>query len=120
MEENPPEGIPQGHVLIKRKQKEVSMLRRTNDQKHDPSELPNDGNEMGPSTLLTVMGNDAKLEGKFDIADSIEIECAIGGELKVGGKLVIGKKGAVHADVTAHARSRLSFGRTRHFARMAS
>lgn len=75
------------------------MLRRTNDQKHDPSELANDGNQVGPSTLLTVMGNDAKLEGKFDIADSIEIECEIGGELKVGGKLVIGKKGAVHADV---------------------
>jgi cytoskeletal protein CcmA (bactofilin family) len=45
------------------------------------------------------MGKDAKIEGKFDIADSIEIECEIGGELKVGGKLVIGEKGSVSADV---------------------
>ena len=29
-------------------------------------------------------------EGKFDIADSIQIECEVGGELNVGGKLVIG------------------------------
>ena len=73
------------------------MLRRTDSQKHDArSELPNADN---PSPLLTVMGNDAKLEGKFDIADSIEIECEVGGELKVGGKLVIGHRGAVHADV---------------------
>ncbi len=54
---------------------------------------------MNPSPLLTVMGNSAKLEGKFDITDSIQIECEIGGELKVGGKLVIGHRGAVHADV---------------------
>ncbi len=52
-----------------------------------------------PSPLLTVMGNDAKLEGKFEIADSIEIECEVGGELKVGGKLVIGQRGSVRADV---------------------
>ncbi len=52
-----------------------------------------------PSPLLTVMGNDAKLEGKFDIADSMKIECEVGGELKVGGKLVIGQTGSVRADV---------------------
>jgi cytoskeletal protein CcmA (bactofilin family) len=52
-----------------------------------------------PTTLLTITGNSAKLEGKFDITDSIQIECEIGGELKVGGKLVIGHRGAVHADV---------------------
>ena len=50
-------------------------------------------------TLLTVVGEHAKMEGKFDIADSIQIECEVGGELKVGGKLVIGKNGLVHADV---------------------
>ncbi len=73
------------------------MLRQTGSQKHDArSEVPNAGN---PSPLLTVMGNDAKLEGKFDIADSMEIECEIGGELKVGGKLVIDHKGSVRADV---------------------
>ncbi len=73
------------------------MFTRKSSQKHDArSEVPDAGN---PSPLLTVMGNDAKLEGKFDIADSIEIECEVGGELKVGGKLVIGQRGAVHADV---------------------
>ncbi len=73
------------------------MLRQTGSQKHDArSEVPNAGD---PSPLLTVMGNDAKIEGKFDIADSIQGECEIGGELKVGGKLVIGHKGSVHADV---------------------
>jgi cytoskeletal protein CcmA (bactofilin family) len=32
-------------------------------------------------------------------ADSIEIECEIGGELTVGGRLVIGEHGVVTADV---------------------
>jgi cytoskeletal protein CcmA (bactofilin family) len=50
-------------------------------------------------TLLTVVGDHAKMEGKFDIADSIQIECEVGGELKVGGKLVIGEKGVVNANV---------------------
>ncbi len=73
------------------------MLRRTGSQKYDASsELPSAGN---PSPLLTVMGNDAKLEGKFEIADSIEIECEVGGELKVGRKLIIGQRGSVRADV---------------------
>ena len=39
------------------------------------------------------------MEGKFDIADSIQIECEVGGELNVGGKLVIGEKGVVNANV---------------------
>jgi len=75
------------------------MLGRTTPQTHAPSELPNIGNQSDPSALLRVMGNDAKLEGKFDIADSIQIECEVGGQLKVGGKLVIGERGSVHADV---------------------
>ncbi|MFQ5521683.1 MAG: polymer-forming cytoskeletal protein [Candidatus Methylomirabilia bacterium] len=53
----------------------------------------------GSTTLLTVVGDHAKLEGKFDIADSAQIECEIGGQLRVGGKLVIGERGVVHADV---------------------
>ena len=52
-----------------------------------------------PVTLLTVVGDTAKMEGKFQIADSIQIECEVGGELRVGGKLVIGEKGIVNADV---------------------
>ncbi len=50
-------------------------------------------------TLLTVLGAKAKVDGKFEIADSIEVECEIGGELKIGGKLVIGENGVVRADV---------------------
>ena len=58
------------------------------------------GNGNGHSiTLLTVVGEHAKMEGKFDIADSIQIECEIGGELNVGGKLVIGERGVVNANV---------------------
>jgi cytoskeletal protein CcmA (bactofilin family) len=39
------------------------------------------------------------MEDTFEIADSIQIECAVGGELRVGGKLVIGEKGVVNANV---------------------
>jgi cytoskeletal protein CcmA (bactofilin family) len=49
--------------------------------------------------LLTVVGENARMEGKFDITDSIQIECDVGGEVNVGGKLVIGEKGVVHANV---------------------
>src|SRR5262245_29583009 len=52
-----------------------------------------------PITLLTVVGDTAKLAGKFQIADSIQIDCEVGGELRVGGKLVIGEKGVVNANV---------------------
>jgi cytoskeletal protein CcmA (bactofilin family) len=38
-------------------------------------------------------------EGKFEVADSIEIECEVGGELTVGGRLVIAEHGVVTADV---------------------
>jgi cytoskeletal protein CcmA (bactofilin family) len=50
-------------------------------------------------TLLTVVSEHAKMDGKFDIADSIQIECEVSGELNVGGKLVIGEKGVVNANV---------------------
>ena len=60
------------------------------------------GNDINPSSspsLLTIVGAEAKLDGKFEIADSIQIECEVGGELKVGGTLVIGERGSVHANV---------------------
>jgi len=61
---------------------------------------PRNGHEpAAPSTLLTIVGQQARVEGKFDIADSIQIECEVGGELTVGGKLVIGEQGVVTADV---------------------
>src|SRR5437764_7898674 len=50
-------------------------------------------------TLLTFVGEHARMEGKFDITDSIQVECEVGGELNVGGKLVIGEKGVVNANV---------------------
>ena len=53
----------------------------------------------GAAQLLSVLGASAKIEGKFDISDSIQIECEVGGEMTVGGKLVIGQNGVVHADV---------------------
>ena len=49
--------------------------------------------------LLSVVGERARIEGKFDIADSIQVECEVGGEMNVGGKLVIGEKGIVNANV---------------------
>ena len=50
-------------------------------------------------TLLTVVGEHARMEGKFDITDSIQVECEVAGEMNVGGKLVIGEKGVVSANV---------------------
>jgi cytoskeletal protein CcmA (bactofilin family) len=60
---------------------------------------PTKGPSGPPVTLLTVVGATAKMEGQFQIADSIQIECEVGGELRVGGKLVIGEKGVVTANV---------------------
>ncbi len=51
------------------------------------------------SPLLAVIGDAARLEGKFTIDDSIQIECEIAGEINVEGKLVIGEKGVVRAAV---------------------
>ncbi len=75
------------------------MLRRNTPEESAGSDLSNDGTAAVSSTLLGVTGNSAKLEGKFAIADSIEIECEVGGELSVGGKFVIGQRGTVRADV---------------------
>jgi cytoskeletal protein CcmA (bactofilin family) len=52
-----------------------------------------------PTTLLAIVGQQSRVEGKFEVADSIEIECENGGELTVGGRLVIGEQGVVSADV---------------------
>lgn len=57
------------------------------------------GPKSSSGPLLTIVGASAKLEGKFEITDSIQIECEVGGELSVGGKLVIGEKGTVSANV---------------------
>jgi cytoskeletal protein CcmA (bactofilin family) len=74
------------------------MLGRKDAPKADgPSSV--NGNGSNSVTLLTVVGETARMEGKFEIADSIQIECEVGGELVVGGKLVIGEKGVVNANV---------------------
>src|SRR2546428_3921750 len=59
-------------------------------------QAPDGGKPATPVPLLTVVGDHARMEGKFEIADSIQIECEVGGELNVGVKLVIGGKGAGH------------------------
>ncbi len=43
----------------------------------------NDSGSRGP--LLTVLGESARLEGKFNIGESILIECEVAGEMYVVG-----------------------------------
>src|SRR3972149_8684152 len=69
----------------------------------------NSGSPGREGPLLTVMGETARLEGKFNIAESIQIECELAGEVNVDGKLVIGEKGVVRADV--HTADALIMGR---------
>jgi cytoskeletal protein CcmA (bactofilin family) len=57
------------------------------------------GNGNSRPALLTIVGTDARMEGKFDIANSIQVECEVVGELRVGERLVIGEKGLVNATV---------------------
>ena len=69
-------------------------------QKQGPLPASENGKPVASSVaLLTIVGERARMEGKFDIADSIQVECEVGGELNVGGKLVIGEKGVVNANV---------------------
>ena len=68
-------------------------------QKPAAPRAPENGNPATLISLLTVVGDHARMEGKFEIADAIQIECEVGGELNVGGKLVIGEKGVVNANV---------------------
>ena len=50
------------------------MLGRKDPQK--PAATPPTSTQpAAPTTLLTVIGETAKMEGKFEIADSIQIEC---------------------------------------------
>jgi len=69
-------------------------------QKPEGHPASENGQPAGPVIpLLSVVGERARMEGKFDIADSIQVECEVGGEMNVGGKLVIGEKGVVNANV---------------------
>lgn len=49
--------------------------------------------------LLAVQGDHARLEGRFQIADSLEVQCEVGGELEIGRRLVVGENATVRADV---------------------
>lgn len=64
-----------------------------------PSKRSESTQDISATRLLTVSGDYAKIEGTFEIADSLEVECEIGGELNVRGKLTIGQNGAVNANV---------------------
>jgi cytoskeletal protein CcmA (bactofilin family) len=75
------------------------MLGRKDLPKSASGQAQGNGGSASQITLLTITGEQAKMEGKFEITDSIEIECEVGGELNVGGKLVIGEKGVVNANV---------------------
>src|SRR5437762_9265018 len=72
---------------------------RKNTQKTIAPTINGEAGKPSAITLLTVVGEHARMEGKFDITDSIQIECEVGGEINVGGKLVIGEKGVVSANV---------------------
>jgi len=75
------------------------MLARSPHDRSTENPLMHTTDSQGTKNLLTIRGDHAKIEGKFQIADSIEIQCEVGGELDVGGKLVIGDRGVVRADV---------------------
>ena len=68
-------------------------------QKQGPLPASENGKPTASVPLLTIIGERARIDGKFDIADSIQVECEVGGEMNVGGKLVIGEKGVVNANV---------------------
>ncbi len=55
--------------------------------------------EMKGRTLLTIQGETAKVDGKFVVSKSIEIDCEIKGKLDVDGQIIIQKNGFVNADV---------------------
>ena len=55
--------------------------------------------EVKGRTLLTIQGETAKIDGKFVVSKSIEIDCEIKGKLDVEGQVIIQKNGFVNADV---------------------
>ena len=70
---NPAEGVPSLHL------KEALMFGRGSDQRSGNLQKADNGQANTAMTLLTVVGDHARMEGKFDIADSIQIECEVGG-----------------------------------------
>lgn len=66
----------------------------------DRGEREISGKEEESRTLLTIVGNKARIEGKLDVSQSIEIGCEVVGEVIVDGQMIIQKEGVVSADVT--------------------
>ena len=89
-----PEEQPQQTLTLTNEEKAKTM-----NQVKQPEPAPRGPEGAAGKHLLAVRGSNARLEGKFEIADSIEIECELRGELFVGGKLTIGANGNVTADV---------------------
>jgi len=53
-------------------------------QKPDSLPASENGQPAAPAIpLLSVVAERAHMEGKFDIADSIQVECEVGGEMNV-------------------------------------
>jgi cytoskeletal protein CcmA (bactofilin family) len=75
------------------------MLTRTNGHVLSDTPASETVRSAHDAPVLTVFGGAAKLDGRFDIADSLQVDCEVAGELNVGGKLVIGAMGVVNADV---------------------
>ena len=75
------------------------MFGQKENEKAMATPAQNAGQKTPAGALLTVSGDYAKIEGSFEIADSLEVECEIGGELNVRGRLTIGQNGAVNANV---------------------
>jgi len=63
----------------------------------DPTKTPKP--EGKGRTLLTIQGEDAKIDGKFVVSKSIEIDCEVKGKLDIEGQIIIQKNGYVNADV---------------------
>ncbi|GAH28980.1 unnamed protein product, partial [marine sediment metagenome] len=59
----------------------------------DRGEREISGKEEESRTLLTIVGNKARIEGKLDVSQSIEIGCEVVGEVIVDGQMVIQKEG---------------------------
>jgi cytoskeletal protein CcmA (bactofilin family) len=72
-------------------------LRSSNQPQPPPEPAP--GPAAVRNMLLSIGGAGARIEGVFHIADSIDIECEVSGEMVVGGRLVIGENAVVSADV---------------------
>ena len=65
----------------------------------DQGEKEISGKEEESRTLLTIVGDKARIEGKLDVSQSIEIGCEVVGEVIVDGQMIIQKEGSVSADV---------------------